>query len=229
MIPVQTIYNRVAKDLSRKHMTGYSSAEEFTRDLADSESILFEFYYAQFQKNGKFTDALLPFVVENYLQVTDYIFDKPDNYRHFVEAAFDYIEADCCDDIKRRPIPTFLVDGNQERYISTSYIRKPTAAKGQFFYSWVNDKGRLISDKPNGKLFFKYLRQPVNGVYAATINQTLQIEEYDAVNSVNLEWPAQEATQIINLMLLHKGISVATTDLIQFATQKFGLETNAGR
>jgi len=42
--------------------------------------------------------------------------------------------------------------------------------------------------------------------------------------STDLEWNEQEETNIINLMLLHKGMSVRDNELMSFAMNKMALE-----
>lgn len=224
MIDVQYIFNRVVKDLARKNQSGYSSTDEFNRDLIDSQNMLYEYYYLQFQKSQKISDALMPFLVELTLPIEYGYVSYPQDHRHPLEMSFKKIVNNYCGMPIELQIPMDYLNANEERDTLRSYIRKPDMEKEVMYYLQVNKKLKLHPMDLVGSVAYKYLREPKYGKYATTIDVVSATEKFDATKSVNLEWESQEATNIINLMLMLKGISVRDTELIQFASTKMQVE-----
>lgn len=104
MISVQYIFKRVNDALSRKNQAGYSSTEDFNGDLRDTENILYEFYFKDYEINQKIADALSVFLIEpevGFPIVNGYVF-YPKDYRHPNEMVYLYklSKPDCTSEIK---------------------------------------------------------------------------------------------------------------------------------
>src|SRR5690554_5778717 len=116
MISVKYIYDRVVKDLARKNQTGYSTVDEFNRDLQDSENILFEFYYKVFQATQKVSDALEPFIKERNLVITNGRVAYPKDHRHPLEMAYlKVISSPDCDVPEYSEVVMDYLNTNEER------------------------------------------------------------------------------------------------------------------
>ena len=224
MISVQFIYDRVVKDLARKNQSGYTSTDEFNRDLIDSENVLYEYYYLKFQESQKISDALMPFLVEARLSINSGFVSYPSDHRHPLEMSYLKVVNDGCDKPTEVQVPMDYLNANEERETLISYIRKPSLEKDVMYYLQVNKKLKVHPISLVGDVTYKYLRIPNYGFYATTIDVSTATERYDESASKNLEWESQEATNIINLMLILKGISVRDSELFQYATAKMGIE-----
>ena len=225
MVSVLRIYERVAKDLSRKNQTGYSTVGEFNRDLRDSENILYEFYYKEFQETQKVSDALEPFIKEKTLTIGGGKVAYPTDHRHPLEMSYLKIVNDpSCLKPEYTEVPMDYLNTNEERETMISAIRRPSIEKNLFYYTQVNRSLKILPNSLTGKVAYKYLKTPIYGIYGVKINVTKGIEEYDPALSTDLEWNEQEETNIINLMLLHKGMSVRDNELMSFAMNKMALE-----
>src|SRR4051812_22888675 len=90
MVNVNYIFTRVNDSLTRKNQAGYASVADFNGDLRDTENILFEFYYKDFEINQKISDAISVFIEEppaGFAIVNGYVAYPPD-YRHPIEMVY---------------------------------------------------------------------------------------------------------------------------------------------
>jgi hypothetical protein len=229
VISVERIYQRVVKDIARKGQTGYSSSDEFNRDLRDSENILYEFYYKNFQETQKVSDALEPFVKEKPIVISSGKVAYPSDHRHPLEMSYlKAVNSEECAEPTYTEVAMDYLNANEERDTMNSAIRRPSIAKDLLYYTQVNKAMKVLPKELQGKVAYKYLKRPVYGFYAVILDTVRGIEVYDPSQSTDLEWNDQEETNIISLMLLHKGISVRDNDLIQFAITKLGIEQGGG-
>ena len=220
MIKVNYIFDRVNKTLGRKNQAGYSSASDFNGDLKDSENILMEFLYKKFEETQKVSDALNPFIREVELPILDGFIQYPLKYRHPLEMSYRYIKSS--PECKEPVSDEILIDKlqtNEERDTMASAIRKPSLEKGLLYWVQLSDRIRIRPTSLTGSVFFKYLINPTYGEYKTTIDLANEIEVYDPT-SVDLMWNEQETTDIIDLVLFHKSVSIRDSELLNFAMQK---------
>lgn len=87
-ISVNTVYERVSV-LAKKSQNGYQSGADFNSDLIDANLTLYEYYVNIFEETQRILDALIPFVVEAQLPLTQSTFSAttpfPSNYAHRLE------------------------------------------------------------------------------------------------------------------------------------------------
>lgn len=226
MINVDYIFKRVNDSLSKKNQAGYSSVEDFNGDLHDSENILFEFFYKDYERTQKISDALSPFLVEKDFPVNSGYVAYPDDYRHPLEMVYNMVLSgkDC--ESSAQEILMHKLQSNEERDTMASFIRKPSIEKKLIYFVQLADKFRIRPMELKGSVRFKYLRNPKFGEYKTSIDFEKEIEVYDPLISTNLEWKEPESVGIIDLMLLHKGIEIRDSELVQFAQAKMQVNTN---
>lgn len=220
MIPVQDIIKRV-QDLSRKDKSGYMSSEELTRDLNETQQMLMDYYWDRFSNSQDGIDSLNPFIKEVELQIKNGFVDFPDDYRHRIEMGNVFIEnqyGDNCSVSNPKVTEAELryLHPSEERLTVTSHIRKPSVEKKRIYHSFVNNRIKILPKETVGYVVLKYLAQPPVAIYATTINPTTDKEEYDASNSVDLEWNAQDLHNIVDIMLLFKAIEVRESALVNW-------------
>jgi hypothetical protein len=223
MTRVEYIHDRV-KDISKKNQAGYSSNDEFNRDLRESENMVFEFYYKIFEKTQKISDALSPFIDEKLLPINNGYVTYPADFRHPAEMVYKYIiSAPNCDKPVTKEILMEKLQVNEERLTMDSYIRKPSLSKELLYWTQVSKKIRVRPSDLTGSVLLKYFKNPVYGLYKTQIDIQRGVEVYDAATSKDLEWNEAEALDIIDIMLIQKGISIRDTELVQFAMQKMAI------
>jgi hypothetical protein len=220
MVLVKYIHDRVNKTLSRKNQAGYSTTEDFNGDLKDSENMFMEFLYKKFEETQKISDALNPFVREVELPIFDGFIQYPLKYRHPLEMVYKYTKSspECKEPISAEILMDKL-QTNEERDTMVSAIRKPSLENGLLYWTQLSDRIRIRPNTLTGSVLFKYLINPTYGEYKTTIDFNNQVEVYDP-SSVDLMWNEQETTDIIDLVLFHKGVSIRDSELLNFAMQK---------
>lgn len=226
MVSVEYIFKRVNDALARKNQAGYSSASDFNGDLRDSENILYEFFYKDYEVNQKISDALAVFLEEKEFPILNGIVTIPPDYRHPIEMV--YVKKttdDKCNSVAEEVLMDKL-QSNEERDTLASAIRKPSLEKGLLYWVQLSDKFRVRPTSLQGSVIFKYLRQPNFGVYSTKVDLVREMEVYDSATSKDLEWKESESVGIIDLMLLHKGIEIRDSELVQFAQAKMQINSN---
>lgn len=117
--------------------------------------------------------------------------------------------------------PADYMNTDEERYTLSSAIRKPSMAKNIFRYTYKN--GIIhVYPKEVSSIYYKYLRNPLQPFWGSTLvsNANGDYEAYDSATSVQIEFPEQEFSNIVDLMCFYLGIEIRETPLIQFAKMK---------
>ena len=226
MISVEYIFKRVNDALSRKNQAGYSSVSDFNGDLRDTENILYEFYYKDYEVNQKISDALAVFIKESDLPIKNGYVSIPTDYRHPLEMAYKYAlsKEDCTSTMEE--VLMDKLQSNEERDTLASAIRKPSLENKLLYWVQMSDKFRIRPMELIGSATFKYLRQPIFGVYSTVVDTVREMEVYNSATSKDLEWKESEMVGIIDIMLLHKGIEIRDNELVQFAQAKMQINDN---
>lgn len=227
MIPIIDIFDRV-QDLSRKDRSGYMNSDEVTRDVNQSQDILMQYYFMRFEQTQMIVDSLMPFIKQVQLPIIEdplgNYADFPDDYRYRIEAGYNIIEnqAEDCDikDPKVEPILMSYLHTNEVLLTESSAIRKPSHKRGNYYHHFANNKINILPRDSKGTISFKYITAPPRAVYATLINSATDKEDYDPANSIDLEWLEQDFHNIVDIMLLFKGIQTRETALIQWVQQK---------
>ena len=225
MISPLFIFNRVAS-LSKKDKAGYMSAEEFTDDLNQAQEILMEFYYDRFERTQKIVDSLLPFIKEVNLQINEGTVQFPEDYRHRVEVYYNLTQKQCNAPPKLMKCPMPHLHINERAETLRSSVRRPSLKKKIFFHSFVNDSMQVFPEDLLGSVGFTYITNPPAAKYAVDIDVFNDEENYNAANSIDLLWNAQDSEEIVSIMLLFKGIQVRESALIQWVNEKQGISNN---
>ena len=222
MISIEDIYVRV-KELSSKDFSGYMSSDEFNNDIRNVQDILMTYYVELYEKDNVISEAIEPFVVSKILMLNDSKVDLPSDYRYKISVG--YITSTTQKGGTKFYAPVLYVKEAVEFMTRTSPIRKSDISKGRGKFTITGNEIIVLEDGLRGKLGFKYIKTPPQALRGYIVNQTTQQEDYDPSTSTDLVWPSQEETNIIDLMLLMKGIQVRETALINWAVQKKNFTT----
>lgn len=225
-ISVKTIFDRVA-DLSRKDKSGYTSSEEFNRNLAQAQNMLMAYYYHRFEQEQEIVDNLNPFVVEKTLPIARSFVSLPQDYRHRLQLVYLFIQNDNC---PPTPVPSYerivmhYCSANEEALLESSAIRRPNLEKKSLHHTFVSNKIRVLPRDLTGYVELKYLRDSKQAVYATTLDTVNDQENYDPINSIDLEWEDQDTNNFVDIMLLFQGIATREDALFQFIQQRLAIQ-----
>jgi hypothetical protein len=213
MISVEMLYQRL-QDLSRKNQSGYSSNEEFNRNLIFAQNSLFEYYVAMMDADSRIHGALSRFISDySFTPLSDV--SLPIDYRRRLNAMCSWYVASC-GETKVEVCPDFL-ETDEDCLVLTSAILKPSIDNKIVAYQIEGDLIK-VHPKFNGQFVLKYLRYPTIPVRGVTIVN--DIEVYDVTQTTELEWGEEEINNFIDIILYFKGMEVKDSSLIQFLANK---------
>ena len=224
-VSIRKLFLRVNNDLSRKDKAGYSSDEEFNRDVEECQTLLMEYHYNNFEENQGTLDALEPFIKEVLLPINNQFCEFPLDYRHKLEAGYvistNQKDIDCkVGNPTQEPKDMRHLNANEVKKTLTSPIRNPTLKNGLFAYTFVNHKIKVFPKDLVGHISWKYLMDPPAGFYATTVNNVTEELDFDAAKSIDLEWNEQQQPELVDLLLFFKGLQIRESLLITWVKQK---------
>lgn len=212
---IDDIYQRW-RDLVRKNKSGYISNDEFNRQMAAAQAVLSEMYFAMFSRSRRVTDALRPFLKDSDpLQVSGGTMALPSDYRHLVEV---FVLKD------GKWIRSLECAPNEVGFVSNSLVRGPNIQSGDFRHT-VDSTGVRLFGVVGGSAKVSYLRSPKAAVRAVTVDSGNDVENFDANNSVDIEWPTGIChDQLVDLLLWHSGVAVKDPMLSKWMSEKQGFK-----
>lgn len=250
-INVNDLYVRISS-LALKSQAGYQTSIQFNSDLQGANILLYEYYYKIYSETERIENALLPFIVESNLPLTQAQFsgitDFPADFFHRLEIGVlkttnnpqnncnggGCKKAGCtsCNPVASNKPPTvyppimqlypcdFLLD-NEEKYVLSSPIRKPSVSKSIYRHSYKNNKIHVYPRETNS-IYLKYLRKAVTPFWNSTLVSTPNgdAEVYSQSGSVQSEFPEQEFENMTDILLLMLGIEIRENALINFVKSK---------
>lgn len=205
MISVNTLFERINLDLVKKGKGGYSSNDEFNRDVNFAQNDLMTMYIQTYDATQEAVDALSVFTKE--VSTAESYLLYPDDYRHEMEVnrVVDGVH-----------YPSYEIKTNNRGLIFSSQIRKPDIDKKSFWHEYLSDR---IVFYPSGVISsVKYISQ-----YPEASRAVIQFgdeEVYNDASTVNLIWPAKEESRFINLLLVYKGLQIRDPLINQFISKK---------
>lgn len=213
---INTIYQRVNRDLAKKDMAGYSDNEEFNRNFHDAQGVLVEYYWAQ-KQTDKAIDALNPFIKQVDINISSGFVVFPEDYRHTLDLGYNYIISNCEGNIVNI-IPMRFTHNEQQLIAST--IRKPNLSKGRVAYCLVDNKIKTIPKDLTGTVNLKYLSNPIEAIRVVDINTAEDTEDFNEVDSINPLWRDAEEQNLIDLMLFFKGLQIRESAIVDWLQVK---------
>lgn len=213
MIPIDRVFQTVSA-LSRKGSTGYHSNDDFNNQIILAQTLLFGWYFEQYEKNQSVPDALIPFLEQPVLPIVAGLVAYPANYRHRIEVQVGYTSAGAttwhsCPYVKTAA----------EILAAERFVRRPNVEKRRFAHTLAKGGIKVLPESFDGVVKFKYLADPPAAVRAVTVNVAQDVENYNPVGSVDLIWGAQDEQNIIDILLYLKGVQTRQSELIQWVSR----------
>lgn len=219
MIDVQTLWLRVNEDLARKNKSGFTSNDEFNREVNEAQLDLMNYYHRLFEDTNHLSDAVGPFIKSSTLPVVSQMVTYPTDYRHLISLRVDYINNTTCGaEPTEQPIKSDRVRAAEIDTRLESFILRPDLKKKVVMHSFIN--GAIKVWPRVNEVIVTYLRKPATATRGVTLDTVNDLETYSSGTTTHLEWPEQEQSNFVDLLLLSKGLAVKETALIQWAAQK---------
>lgn len=120
-----------------------------------------------------------------------------------------------------QPYPCDYLLSNEEKYTLSSPIRKPSIEKNIYRHSFKN--GLIhVYPKETSSIYFKYFKLPPTPFWGSTDVSTPDgdFQQFDPSTTIDMGFPEQEFSNVVDLMMLYLGIEIRETPLIQFAKMK---------
>lgn len=216
MIDVQELYlNR--QDLIRKDHSGWISGEEYNRRLVLCQEILFD-YYVQLADERRKQNALGVFLSEKRLPKVDGFWQFPEDFKEIIEIWAAQSKGCTPEDAEYAPVDIPAAD--ELGFSITSPIRGYSAKRGRYGAEVYNDKARIWPTSFSGFVKLRYYRKPVTPERAFAYDAANLVEVYDSASSTQLEWPASETQEFLDLLLLFDGVVLRDTTLYQWVSSR---------
>lgn len=221
MINVNLVYERI-RSLSTKGKGGYTTSTEFNADSKAAELLLWEYYAEQYERARDVPEAMYPFLTKANLPLAvDGLVNLPSNYGHFVLVNYARITSVPGGEPLVNEYNANYLAKEEEGNTLESPVRGPSYAKRRFYYGFYpGSKIKIFPTGITGQARLQYLRYPTYAVRGYTVDGTNDEENYNPSTSTQYEWPAQEENNIVDLLLLAKGLETRDSQLIQWASTR---------
>lgn len=222
MIAVLEMFDTV-QDLARKEQKGYQSASEFSRKLRSQELALLDYFHRLYERDQQIVDYLAPFVKLVDVPIEGGEVTKPDDYAHRIRLGTVVI-TNVCDGkpvISRYPCHHQNVNEVDEMLVDV--IAGPNLDKKRFYHYFEDDKIKTLPAISGAKISMTYLRLPVYGVFAQSLNVVNgeDVFSYNAASSADLQWPMTAFNYILALLLKDLGVEIQDPGLAQYGMALF--------
>jgi hypothetical protein len=226
VINVDTLYSRI-EDLAHKDKAGYLSPTEFNRHLIECQTLLYEYYFAQYEKHQVIPEALRTFVAQETVALTsEGRLALPADYEHALRVEYRRVTNVAGGEPTIALVGAVPIHQSELTLTLSSPVRQPSLTKGLIYYHIGGDELWLYPTSLTGSCQVTYLRTPVTPFRDTTLDSTNDIYNYDSSGSTQLEWDASEQPAFVDLLLYHYGLPVKDSAIIQWVAGKKGVGEN---
>jgi len=219
LISVKYIRDTVS-DLATKGQSGRLTDAEFNNLLEAAQNTIYEYYYKRFEDTQQILDALQPFIKKTTLTVLSGMADIPIDYVHKLAMTYNWSK-NTCDGVINLEIPVDYLNVNEVNYTLSDPIRKPNLNKKIVRYTTYDNKFQFYPRSITSANLV-YLKKYSEAKYSSTIRPSPNgdFQEFDPLNSDDLEWNQQETQNFVDLILFYQGVIIRENELIQYARIK---------
>ena len=224
MINVDTLYSRV-KDLARKDKAGYLGPDEFNRHLVDCQTLLFEFYASQLERDQDVPDAMRTFIERKNLPCIAGLTTIPLDFEHTLRVNWRKVTNVPGGEPVVSYIQALPLHGSEINVTLQNTVRGPNLTKKRVYYK-VEATNLHIWPEETGSIEFEYLRAPITPNRATVLDSVNDEYNYNSAGSTQLEWEASQAPNFTDLLLWHYGLPTRETEIMQWVASKKGVVEN---
>lgn len=207
MISVEYLYQKV-NDLLVKNQSGYSSNDEFNRDLALAQSYLFNFLLPP-DDNNELHESLKNFI--SSVTGTGSI-PLPANWAYKLNAKAHAFSGGFSEH------PAYFLATDEDFLELSSPIRKPSVKTRSFAYKV--DGSSIVCYPQTVPFTVTYLRHPIAAVRGVTLDTVNDVENYNAGTTTDLEWPELETDRFVDILTYLRGAQVNKSEIVNWMQAK---------
>ncbi len=221
MISVNEVYTMI-NNLARKTKGGYTSTDEFNLVSKLSEYVLYDYYLESAEVSNRISEALRPFVKEAVISQSGGLYALPSDYQQKISFEVQLIENQPdCETPSVEWCPGTFLDTHEDELVQKSAIRRASLDKKKFNGIFVQtDSLKVRPSSFTGRISLKYYAQPVVAFRGYTVNPVNEDEDYDPGTSTDYSWNVLEQSNIIDLLLFYKGLSIRESAIINWVQAK---------
>jgi hypothetical protein len=229
MLNVNDIYNEV-RYLIRKDKGGYITNAEFNAISRLSETMLWNFWANQFDKTNQVPTAMRPFVIDADDDL--YVGDEgqvmlPDDFGRILSVRYGVVRALPSGAISIDYYVSLPLQESEIATVQYSAVRGPSITKRRFFHYLSGDKLVTLPRQKGNVVDLRYVSIPEFAVRAVTTDSTNDQENYTSTGSTQYSWPDSERNNLIDLLLMHYGISIRDSEIGQWVITQRNLAANS--
>lgn len=220
MISVDTLYN-LAKDIIRKDHTALFGPDEFNRAVNFAQRSIFDFFLEHVNEK-RAQKALESFYKEKRLPRNgDGRYSIPADFEDDVEI----LVADgnnYCADEELDYTPAHIPSRKSLGTVLSSPIRK--SSPSHYVAKVLATEIQLYPATFDGVVKLRYYATPGDAEWAYTVDSENNTLNYDASNTVDLQWDSSNESDFLDIVLLFKGIKQRDNALINWVASRNQLE-----
>jgi hypothetical protein len=217
MIGVNQLYQKV-EDTLVKNQSGTFSNDEFNLNLVTAQNDVFNFFMQKDGESSYVHDALQPFLETHTVAITQPI-ALPADYRSKRSAKVEYFQMVGDSPVKKSRSLDFLKTDEKNKTLE-SPVRGPSLEKEVLLYTIGGHGINIFPETLTGTFIMLYLRKPAVAVRQVTVDTVNEIEIYNPVGTVDLEWPEQYFNTFHEVICFYQGFQVRESEVIQWLSTK---------
>lgn len=225
MINVDEVFQSV-RALIRKDKGGYITNAEFNRISVLAETMLWNFWAQQFDKTQSVPTALRPFITkpEDDLYVGDEgNVELPDNFGRLLGIQYGVVTNSAANTSVTAYYPSQPCHESEISNLKYSAVRGPSLARKRFYHVLTGDYLTTYPAHAGNVVSIRYLAIPTFAVRGVTTDSTNDQENYSSGTSTNYMWPDSELNNLIDVILLHYGMSIRESELVSWVQTQRGI------
>lgn len=219
-INVDTLFTRVNEDLARKDKAGYNDSTEFNRSLTAAEILYQNFCIEKYQASREISESLRPFMVSFNQPISNGYVTLPSDYRYSTDSRVKLVVNNPGGQPTTSEYPCEEIKNSQIGFMQRSVVRGAGADNEIFYFQLFPTKKKIFPFPTRGNFLMTYIRVPTYGVRAVTVDTANDQENYDANNSVQMEWNQQDQIHFEDILLYYKGIQIRDSEILQWIAAK---------
>jgi hypothetical protein len=217
MIGVDQLYQKV-EDTLVKNQCGNFNNGEFNLNLVTGQNDVFNFFMQKDGESSYVHDALQPFINRYSIAISQPI-ALPADYRSKRSAKVKYWQMNGdAPELKTRSLDFLKTD--EKDITLESPLRGPSLEKEVLVYTIEGNGINVFPETLAGTFEMLYLRKPVTAVRQVTVDLVNEIEVYNPVGTVDLEWPEQYFNMFHDVICFYQGFQVRESEVIQWLAAK---------
>lgn len=225
MINVDEVFQSV-RALIRKDKGGYITNAEFNRISVLAETMLWNFWAAQFDKSQSVPTALRPFVTKPDDDL--YVGDSgnvtlPDDFGRILGVQYGVVTNSASGTSVTAYYPSNPVHESEISNLKYSAVRGPSLTRKRFYHVLTGDNLTTYPAHEGNVVEVRYLAIPTFAVRGVTTDSTNDQENYSSGTSTDYMWPDSELNNLIDLLLIHYGISIRENELTAWVQTQRGI------